>query len=219
MFYTIMRQPHYPTPTTLDDLRLKRMHQQYAQQTSTSSPKRSPTLRSNGPLNRVLPLVHSPKIRKFLQQHITMVVSRSNDLIDGFRAVDQQLIPLDDMEMMKSINKDLKLIVKSPSGAFSDLARYVAGLGINILYALTSKRAETITTIERMREYQEWKVLWYVLVDPRNRTWYNKSKSSIDLSSLSKKDLDHLAREMEIRGRSKMTRNELTQALQSKMSS
>lgn len=214
--YTKMRD-RFPTPTTLDNRRVQAMHRQYAHQVSTS-PGHSPLSRSPDPLNQVLQMVHSPKIRKFLEQHRARLSARSENLIMGLRAVNAQNIRMDDMKTMKDLNKDLKLIQKSPPGAFPDIVRDIAGLGVNILFALTSKKAESMTTLGRAREYQEWKVVWYLLVDPRNNMWKTSPGSpAINLSSMPKKDLDHMAREMEIRGRSKMSRAELTRALQSKM--
>lgn len=205
----------FPGITSLNNQRVKAMQRQYEQQrASASSPRRPSPPRVILPEERMLAMVQSDKIRKFLVENRVIVNQHIGDLMTGFAAVDANNIKLDDLKTRKTLIEELKLIQTSPRGAFSEFVRSVAGLGVNILYALTRKKAASMATPARVREYEEWKVLWYIIVDPRNKTWKPVSVSSSNLASMAKKDLDLMARQLDIRGRSKMTQRELVTAIE-----
>lgn len=211
----------FPGITSLNDQRVKAMHKQYQQRASTSSPRRSPSSpRNTRPEERVLAMVQSDKIRRFLKEHRAVVIRHLENLEIGFASLDAINLRLEDLKMRKILHNELDLIQRSPRGAFSEFVRSVAGLGVNILYAFTksSKKATNLAADpQRIREYNEWKVLWYNIVDPRSKMWNLGSVSNSQLTSMSKKDLYFLASQLGIRGRSKMNDRDLVSAIKKKI--
>lgn len=196
---------------TLNNQRVKAMHRQYQQQPSASSPQR-PSRPS--PEERMLAMVQSDKIHLFLVEHRANVKRHIGDLKLGFSSLDSINLELEDLKMRKILIEELK-VIQDPRSAFPEFVRDVAGLGVNILYPLTRKsRSANMATPARVREYNEWKVLWYNMVDPRNRSWKSRSISASNLASMAKKDLDVWGRKLNIRGRSKMTQRELASAIE-----